>query len=240
MNYRVTQLGYLEVGTVLILSIDTSGRQGSLALARGDANAFDVLELVPLAGGMYSAQLIPEIAALLDRRRVRKTDIEGYAVVSGPGSFTGLRVGLSTIKGLAEILPRPIAAVSMLEAIAAQTNHDGRAIAALDAGRKQLFVGEYDVRGAEPKLLRESLLTQLQFAVLLDANAGAELVTPDGTVVELAGMHLYVKQVDWPDAGEIARLGLNKILTDQTSAPEILEANYIRRSDAEIFSKPSF
>jgi tRNA threonylcarbamoyladenosine biosynthesis protein TsaB len=219
---------------MLLLGVDTSGRHGGLALARSDVETFRVLEVVPLAGGTYSARLIPELSALLTRHNAGKHDLEGFAVVSGPGSFTGLRVGLSAVKGLAEILRQPIAAVSMLEALAAQATCDGRAITAFDAGRNELFVGEYDVRGGEPVLLQESLLTHLQFSALLDENPAAELITPDMGVAELAGMHLHVKQADWPDAGEIARLGYNKIRADLTVAPEALEANYIRRSDAEI------
>lgn len=224
---------------MLLLGVDTSGRQGGLALARGSADSFEVLQVVPLAGGSYSARFVPELSALLERHHVNKRDLEGFAVVSGPGSFTGLRVGLSAVKGLAEVLRRPIAAVSMLEALAARASYSVRAITAFDAGRKELFVGEYDVRGGEPTLVSESLMSHLQFSALLDANSGAELITTDMSIAELAGMHLHVKQTDWPDAGEIARLGFSKLKAGQTVAPEVLEANYIRRSDAEIFAKNS-
>ncbi len=223
---------------MLILGVDTSGRHGSLALAQASAQSFAVLEVAPLAGGTYSARLIPELAALLERHHLARRDLEGFAVVSGPGSFTGLRVGLAAVKGLAEILQRPIAAVSMLETIAAQSNHDGRIVAALDAGRREVFAGEYDVRGGEAHLLRELLLSYPQFAELMEANATAQLITPDTNVAELAPMHLRVKQIEWPDAGEIARLGYLKIAAGRTVTPEALEANYVRRSDAEIFFKP--
>ncbi len=220
---------------MLIAGVDTSGKHGGLALARGTKEAFEVLETVSLMGGTYSARLIPELAGLLERQGLTKRDLEGFAVVSGPGSFTGLRVGLSTVKALAEILQRPIAAVSALEAIAAQTNHDGPTIAALDAARNEVFAGEYNIVGGEAKLRAESLLTYAEFTALLDRKPAAELVTPHETAGNLARMHLHVKQIDWPDAGEIARLGYQKIVAGQTVSPEHLEANYIRRSDAEIF-----
>jgi tRNA threonylcarbamoyladenosine biosynthesis protein TsaB len=222
---------------MLILSIDTSGRQGALALARGALGSFAVLETVPLAGGMYSASLLPELVALLARQQLHKGDLEGFAVVSGPGSFTGLRVGLAAVKGLAEILGKPIAAVSMLEAISVQTNRDGSVIAALDAGRKEIFAGEYTMHGGDATLVCESLLTQAQFSALLDANRGAELVTPDMDVAELAVGHLQVKQIDRPSAGEIARLGFHQLESGLAVAPEALEANYLRRSDAELFTR---
>ena len=83
-----------------------------------------------------------------------KSDIDGIAVVDGPGSFTGLRVGLSTVKALCEVLGKPLAAVSMLEALAVTYGEEGQQITAvLDAGRGELYVGEYQhqraARGTE-------------------------------------------------------------------------------------------
>lgn len=222
---------------MLILAIDTSGRSGSVALARGDAEYFEVLQTADLTGGMYSAQLIPAVTKLLEFCRAGKHDLDAFAVASGPGSFTGLRVGLSAVKGLAEILNKPIAAVSVLETIAAASDQSGRVIAALDAGRKEIYVGEFDVRGGRSAVVRESLLSQAQFSALLEAHPGAELITPDFSIAELAGMHLHVKQISAPKAEDFARLGLRKILSGEVVAPDLLEANYIRRSDAEIFSK---
>ncbi|MFB3916323.1 MAG: tRNA (adenosine(37)-N6)-threonylcarbamoyltransferase complex dimerization subunit type 1 TsaB [Terriglobales bacterium] len=222
---------------MLILGVDTSGRKGSVALARGDAESFEVLEMTDLTGGMYSAQLIPAVTKLLEACASRKSDLDGFAVASGPGSFTGLRVGLSAVKGLAEILGKPIAAISVLEAIAATSDQDGRTIAALDAGRKEVYVGEFEVRGGKLTRVRESLLTQAEFSALLDAQPGAELITPDASISDLAGMHLHLKQIEPPNAGDFARLGVRKILAGEVVATDALEANYIRRSDAEIFSK---
>jgi tRNA threonylcarbamoyladenosine biosynthesis protein TsaB len=126
---------------MLILAIDTSGRHGSVALCRGDADHFEVLQMASLEGGTYSAQLMPTIASLLQQNRLDKNDIDGLVVVTGPGSFTGLRVGLATVKGLCEILQKPLATVSMLEAVA--VTHGSRDMTAvLDAGRGEVYVGE--------------------------------------------------------------------------------------------------
>src|ERR1700741_3954113 len=104
---------------MLLLAADTSGKQGSIALARCESgDACQVIEVVPLTGGTFSAQLVPQIAALLTKHGFTKKDIGGFAVASGPGSFTGRRVGLAAIKALAEILGKPIAAVSLLEVMA--------------------------------------------------------------------------------------------------------------------------
>lgn len=221
---------------MLILAVDTSGRNGSVALARA-GESFELLELTPLSGGTYSAQLIPTVAAMLDKRGLKNNDLEAFAVASGPGSFTGLRVGLSTVKALAEILDRPIASVSVLEALAAASHEDGRVIAALDAARKEIYVGEYDVVGGKAACVRESLTTQLDFSQLLENNPSAQLITPEADITELARFHMHVMHVDRPQADEYARLGWIKIQSGHTVAPDVLEANYIRRSDAEIFAK---
>jgi tRNA threonylcarbamoyladenosine biosynthesis protein TsaB len=221
---------------MLILAIDTSGKQGSIALARGDAQSCNVLEEVALAGGTYSAQLIPQLAALLARHGLDKRAIDAFAVASGPGSFTGLRVGLSAAKGLAEVLHKPIAAVSMLEAIAATAHRDGKIIAALDAGRKEIFVGEFERKG-QLNMLCEILVTQAEFTELTDRALATQVITPDESVAAVA-RGLEIKQINWPGSGAVARIGVAKILRGESTAPDVLEANYIRRSDAEIFSKP--
>ncbi|HEY8671140.1 MAG TPA: tRNA (adenosine(37)-N6)-threonylcarbamoyltransferase complex dimerization subunit type 1 TsaB, partial [Terriglobales bacterium] len=132
---------------MLILAVDTSGKNGSIALVQFEAQfkvQFEAaesrtVELVALEGGTFSAQLVPQISALLKKHNFRKQDIEGFAVISGPGSFTGLRVGLAAIKGLAEGLHKPIAAISMLEAIARAAGTQGKVLAAMDAGRGNVY-----------------------------------------------------------------------------------------------------
>jgi tRNA threonylcarbamoyladenosine biosynthesis protein TsaB len=230
---------------MLLLAADTSGKNGSIALVRADFDhsapairKFESLEVVPLEGGTFSAQLVPQISDLLARHRFNKKDLDAFVVVSGPGSFTGLRVGLAAIKGLAEVLKKPIAAVSLLEAVARFANHHGRVWAALDAGRHEVFLGDYDFLRDEP-CVSEELLAQEEVVATLRANIGSLFATPDQKLAELVSGHaLPVLSVQWPRSDFIARIGLEKILAGKTVLPEDLEANYIRRSDAEIFSKP--
>ncbi len=222
---------------MLLLAADTSGKHGSIALARcGPGIACSVIEVVPLAGGTFSAQLVSQIAALLAKHGFSKHDIGAFAVASGPGSFTGLRVGLAAIKGLAEVLDKPIAAISLLEAAACAAKQQGKVMAALDAGRGEVYVGEYEVRDGA-KLIGERLLTRDEW---LASAHGGSLVTPDKGLADAArGVGLHVEEIERPNAGAIARLGGPKIMAGETVSPERLEANYIRRSDAEIFSKSS-
>jgi tRNA threonylcarbamoyladenosine biosynthesis protein TsaB len=228
---------------MILLAIDTSGKNGSLALARvrearsnAASGALEVLEVVPLEGGTFSAQLVPQIFALLTKQGLAKRDIGGFTVVSGPGSFTGLRVGLAAIKALAEILQKPIAAVSRLEAVARSTSLHGRVVSAIDAGRGEIYVGEYDL-GSRATLSRERLIAKEE---LLEEYRGQKIVVFDPALADAARSHgMQVEQVTEPRADVIARLGWEKIQLGEIAPADALEANYIRRSDAEIFAKRS-
>jgi tRNA threonylcarbamoyladenosine biosynthesis protein TsaB len=221
---------------MLILAADTSGKQGSIALAHGLNNGkCDVIEVVPLTGGTFSAQLVPQVAALLSKHGFKKQDIDAFAVASGPGSFTGLRVGLAAIKGLAEVFEKPITTVSMLEAVATAGGMQGRVRAVLDAGRREVYAGEYQVAADRARMIDERLITLEALATSAD---GLTLMTPEKSIAEtLAAKGIPMVEVPVQQSDAIARLGWKKILAAETVSPEALEANYIRRTDAEIFSK---
>jgi len=219
---------------MLILAVDTSGKHGSIALAEcGQSQPCLPIEVVDLAGGTFSAQLVPQIAALLARHGFHQANIGGFAVASGPGSFTGLRVGLAAVKALAEILKQPIAAVSLLEAIARSSALPGTVLTVLDAGRGEVYVGNYET-GPTLRMRSERLLSRQEF---LAESKGHAVVTPDSSLAEAAqAAGIQVQRIDYPRSDLIARLGWDKIQRGETILSEDLEANYIRRSDAEIFS----
>jgi tRNA threonylcarbamoyladenosine biosynthesis protein TsaB len=225
---------------MLILAIDTSGSSGGITLAEADEKSFRVLESAPIAGGTFSAQLIPTFAALLKKHRYGVQDIGGFAAASGPGSFTGLRVGLSAIKGLAETLRKPIAVVSVLEALASLAERTGRIAAAIDAGRNEVFFGLYEKSDDALLLQREELLSQQDFAAALGAEGGVWVITSDAALAELAAStDSAVLVVGRPGSDVIGRLGAGKLLAGKTVPVEELDANYLRRSDAELFFKGS-
>lgn len=146
-----------------VLAVDTSNEQGSVALAREG----NLLELVVLPPGWRSTTLHSEIERLLQRHGLATGDIQGYGVTTGPGSFTGVRVGLTAVKGLAEVHAKPIVAVSTLEmlAVAAMKAWDSQSatsplrsgacqlpkptvlVTILDARRGQIFGGVYRKNG---------------------------------------------------------------------------------------------
>ncbi|HST78305.1 MAG TPA: tRNA (adenosine(37)-N6)-threonylcarbamoyltransferase complex dimerization subunit type 1 TsaB [Verrucomicrobiae bacterium] len=222
---------------MFILGIDTSGKSGGVTLAEADAQNFRVLGSDAIAGGTFSAQLVPTVAALLEKSRLSIRDIGGFAAASGPGSFTGLRVGLSAIKGLAEVLHKPIATVSLLEGLATASHQNGKVITALDAGRSEVFYGLYEVETGNATCLNEQLLSANEF-VEQTRKPDIELtLTSDPVLVEKLAAAVQVHLTDRPDSSLIARIGARKLMAGQTVPVEALDANYLRRSDAEIFFK---
>ena len=221
---------------MLFLVTDTSGKQGTVALARaGETGRIEVIEETPLAGGTFSAQLVPQIAALLTKHGFRKTAVEAFVVASGPGSFTGLRVGLAAIKALAEILHKPIVPVSLLEVIALASHREGKVIAALDAGRGEVYAGEYEVAGQSARLCGERVLTRDE--LLSEANGATVSTTIPGLADAARVIGIPVDTIDRVTTEMIAALGWKKLQSGETVTPEGLEANYVRRTDAEIFAK---
>jgi len=233
--YRPPGILASVLDNMLLLAIDTSGKFGSIALSDcGPDDECQTLEVVPLTGGTFSAQLVPQIAALLAKHGYMKQDIGGFAAASGPGSFTGLRVGLAAIKALAEVLQKPVAVVSLLEVIAEMSPSNGKGLALLDAGRNEVYVGQFETMDGKPGLTAETLMGREEF---LDSAANM-IVTPDAHIAETAkNRGLPVEQVERPRSDAIARIGWRKIRHGQIVSPEELEANYIRRSDAEIFAR---
>jgi tRNA threonylcarbamoyladenosine biosynthesis protein TsaB len=221
---------------MLLLATDTSGAHSSIALAACESGKDPaIVELVPLTAGAFSAQLVPEIAALLNKHGFTRHQLGAFAVASGPGSFTGLRVGLAAIKAFAEVLEKPIAAVSLLEAVAFESRTPGKILAALDAGRKEVYLGEFAGRGRERRAISQSLVSRAQCF----REATLTLVTPDRELAEAARAEgLEVEEVGRPQSDVIAGLGWQKIQWGETVSPAELEANYLRRSDAEIFAPP--
>jgi tRNA threonylcarbamoyladenosine biosynthesis protein TsaB len=239
---------------MLLLAIDTSGKQGSIALARAEGmkspdrtsddlnnDELEIIEIAPLAGGTFSAQLIPQIATLLSSNGFDKSAIEAFAVVTGPGSFTGLRVGLAAVKALAEVLNKPIAPVSLLAVCADMSGTAGKIMPVLDAGRGDVYVGEYEIPAKSGTsannndMPRESIMTRGEF---LSHAQGRTIVTPDSVLadaVRQAGVQ--VTTLSPISAADVARLGWKKIRAGETVTPEQLEANYIRRTDAELLEK---
>ena len=231
---------------MLILAIDSAHKNGSVTLAWEANGELAVVETAIVDGGTFSAQLVPQIAALLARHNFKKTDIDVIAAATGPGSFTGLRIGLAAVKGVAEALKKPIVGVSILEAIArgpargdANTAakdgapREGKVLAILDAGRSEVYVGEYagGEKAAEYLCSREELISRVK-------NDGGALVrTSDAAVGEfLKSNNVKAEVIPYPGSEAVARLGWKKFSTGQSISVDELEANYVRR-DESLFAR---
>ena len=219
----------------LILATDTTHQWGSVALARGE----EVLEEVELeAPDGFAHVIYQSLAALLDRHGVNPRDIACFAGASGPGSFTGVRVGLACLKGLAEACQKPAVAVSNLEAMAWFGTAGLRAVV-MDARRGEVYGAVYDAAGrlAAPEMVASFSiwLRSLQAGDLELIGAGL----PDlrawlvGTRFECA----RILEAPRALAGAIARIAFRRLASGEAHDPAALDANYVRRSDAELFWK---
>jgi tRNA threonylcarbamoyladenosine biosynthesis protein TsaB len=201
----------------LTLAVDTTGSFGSIALA--DANG--VREEVPVhAPEGFSNVLFGAIEGLLARQAVTLPEIELFAGASGPGSFTGVRVGLSAIKGLAEVLGKRVVAVSNLEALAEFGKSDARATV-IDARRGEVYAALYD--GAGRQIVPEVVLPHQRFLALL----------PEGPI-EWISQDFAPFNAPRSLAAAIARIAIRRAAAGLAQDPAVIEANYVRRSDAEL------
>jgi len=212
---------------MLILAVDTSGRQGGMTLARGTSEQLEIIESAFIEGGTFSAELIPQISQVLSRHNFAPQQLEGLVAVTGPGSFTGLRVGLTAIKGLAEVLQLPIATVTSLELLLA-ARPDADVLAVLDAGRGE-FYAALQTGGS-----REELLLSVAQAAELATSRNLRVIATE-TVV--ASKFADADVIQGRSSEVAARLGLKKLLSGNTVDVLVLDANYVRRSEDEYMQK---
>ena len=214
----------------LILAIDTCGPSGSVALGRlvADGSA-EVLGQIELEGRSYSSTLVAAVGELLAQNGVALRDVGAIVAVNGPGSFTGVRVGLAAVKGLAETARIPVAAVSRLEVLAAKTGVES---AALDAHRHEVFL-----RLCEDGQARELLAKADEFAAIapppriaLCDDAAAQLVSSVWPAAELV-------RSEAPTAADALRLCAPRAAAGDFVDLALLDGHYLRRSDAEIFGE---
>jgi tRNA threonylcarbamoyladenosine biosynthesis protein TsaB len=211
---------------MLLLGIDTCGPSGSVALGRLARADIVLLGETTLEGRTYSATLVAAIGDLLKAHHLVLQQIGCIVVVNGPGSFTGVRVGLSAAKGLAEGAGLRIVAVSRLEVLAQKS---GLPNAALDAHRHELFLR---VDG------RELLAGSAEMAAILPAPA--PIAAGDDAAVHLlsqAWPAAQILRVPAPTAADALRVALPRIRAREFADTALLDGHYLRRSDAEIFGE---
>src|SRR5690625_2952307 len=118
----------------------------------------------------HSEKLVPMIKELLDNLNLRPKDIDLYGVALGPGSFTGLRIGVGTVKTLAHLFDKPIVGISTLEALAYNLPYNKTIVPMIDARRNRVYTGIYTWQGEELKTLKEEEAIEIEklFEILDD------------------------------------------------------------------------
>lgn len=230
-----------------IVAIETTSAHGSLALLEDE----QVLAEQTLEARHYSRQLLQELERLLQVHSMTLKDIGLLAVAGGPGSFTGARIGLTVVKGLMETVGTEAVMISTLQAVAAaaQTDPGQPVLAALDASRGEFYYGFYphgpnhyalgegtSRSGAEAG--EEGLESLPAFLQRIEQNAAVPVVTPHTTVIEACASKRNIQAVSPLLAPWVGRIGLARFRAGQRTDALRLDAHYIRRSDAEIYSLP--
>jgi len=231
---------------VIVLAIDTCDSRGSVALLRDDS----VLQVVVHDSAEdYSSWLLPATGRALKASGVEMESVDGYAVAAGPGSFTGVRVGLTTVKAWGEVHRKRIAAVSRLEAIAIQAAAGNAHVAAfVDAQREQVFGAVFQRQGENLERMGEEMVIPpgrfIESAVELAKGGSISWVSIDAA--RLASEENWkpreargekVENVSSALAPTIGRIGMRQLAAGRFTDALSLDANYVRRSDAEIFWK---
>ncbi len=213
----------------LLLAIDTCGPSGSVALGRIPGRDLEILGQAELAGRTYSATLVSAIAELLHGAGLELSDLGGIVVVNGPGSFTGVRVGVSAAKGFAQAADIPVVAISRLEILSRKSDVPS---AALDAHRGEVYL-RYERTGSAPV---ELLAGPEEFAAIQPAPTRIA-VCDEAAAAVLASVWPQTQLVHTtrPLASDALRPGEARLIAGAAVDLALLDGHYLRRSDAEIF-----
>jgi tRNA threonylcarbamoyladenosine biosynthesis protein TsaB len=234
-------------GRPLILAIETAARAGSVAVARGEA----ILSAREGdASVSHSTNLIEMIDEALRDAGAKLSDVDLFAVAVGPGSFTGLRIGLATVKAFAAATDRPAVGISTLAAIAHAARASGKIVSLLPAGRGELFAQMFSISNDDvialdsaahlgaKELLRKYESIDAQWAgegvqklqQYLEAESLADAkrsIAPESATSENGQNQSHL-------AASIAVLALKDFREGKSIKADELHAIYVRPSDAEI------
>lgn len=222
-----------------ILGFDTSGVSGSIALSEdgrlmAETETWDV--------GTHSQWFLPSVDSLLKDGSVKMEDIDLFAVGIGPGSFTGLRIGVSAVKGFAWALGKKCVSVSTLEAMATNEIADGRRICpVLDARRKEVYAALFSCEdGRLKRLTKDGVMSPHEVAGMIADNGQGPVVFLGGGIEVYGEIILNAvkdaaigpKQSWMPRGRVICSLGFEA--RDEARDPEAISPVYLRKSEAEL------
>jgi tRNA threonylcarbamoyladenosine biosynthesis protein TsaB len=231
---------------MIVLAIDTCDARGSVAVLNGDA----ILQVVPhTSTEEYSSWLLPAVDLALQSAKSTLPEVDVFVVASGPGSFTGVRIGLTTAKAWSEVFDKPIVALSRLEVVAAQSQRETPYVASfIDAQRAQLFGALYKRAGSGLSLVEQEMVASPD--VFLDwvdqqvaGNEVAWASTDPDTVAKQsawqgrAAQGEAIHSVPCTLAPLIGKMAYQRALKGDVLDALSVDANYVRRSYVEVFQK---
>ncbi len=212
-----------------ILAIDTTSEFGSLALLEEK----QLLEEVSLhSPDGFAHILFEQIEQLLARHQIALRQIDAFASASGPGSFTGVRIGLTAVKGLAEATGRKVVAVSNLQALAWFGTRGLRATV-LDARRGEVFGAVYDMA---LQSVCDEVVMKLPAWLATLPDGDIEFITA-GYSIPSGLIRAPLLEAPRALAGAIGSIAMTRLAAGLAQDPASIDANYVRRSDAELMWK---
>ncbi len=231
---------------MIVLAIDTCELRGSIAILKDDA----ALHVVPHAvAEEYSSWLLPAVDSALESAEIALGEVDLFAAASGPGSFTGVRIGLTTVKAWSEVFGKPIVAVSRLEAVAAQSQSTAHYVASfIDAQRDQIFGALYHrAEGGLALVGQEMVASPEVFVEWVDERASRNEVAWISTDPNSLAKHPAwqpraargdgIHCVPCVLAPFIGKMAFQRALTGNLFDALSVDANYVRRSYVEVFQK---
>jgi len=223
-----------------ILCIDTSSSAGSVVLVSGER----VLgELYVDSLQTHSARLLSGIDAVLKSANQTISNVDGFAVISGPGSFTGIRIGLTTVKGLADSMRKPAIPITSFEAWV-EKHHDlqGILVPLIPARRGEVYACVYERRGSELKMLSDGIGGEVESVIAQISESEVSFIGN--------GAHQYREIIEERGRGQwkifvtdlflgqpMARIAYQRATKKEFCSAQDLAAFYLRQSDAEIHWK---
>ncbi len=217
-----------------ILALDLTSEFGSVAIRREGRTAIE--HSVQSRTG-FAHLVFPAVEEILTEAGLELADIDCFAASTGPGAFTGLRVALAAIKGLAEVTGKPALGVSKLRAMASFGTATERVVL-LDARRGEVFAAVYNER-LEP-VIEETVTKSGGWLAKLPESASYEIITEDSAwlqslVQDTRFETMQVIQTPRNLAGAVAACAEADFRAGAPGDPATLDANYVRRSDAELY-----
>ena len=226
-----------------ILALDTATRRCSAAIVD---NGLVSAELTTVNNQTHSKHLMNMIDTVCEMSGRKIADMDGFAVTRGPGSFTGLRIGISTVKGLAWSLNKPVVGISSLDALAWQCAPGAYLVCTLlDARKHEVYYcryhfqdGELKKEGTEQVIVPTEAINDIREPCLFVGNGATlykeEILEKLGELALFAGWNQNSIQ-----ASSVAGLSLKRFIHHQTDDVALLVPHYIRKSDAELHRKKS-